>query len=94
MKEVLVTLGANAALCNFICAYCNQGDQVVSFEPMFPMYLDHCEFAGGKLEGVPLYLEDGDWKFDPAVLRAALSKPETKVFIFNTPQNPTGKVFT
>ena len=26
MKEVLVTLGANAALCNFICAYCNQGD--------------------------------------------------------------------
>ena len=61
---------------------------------MFPMYLDHCEFAGGKLEGVPLYLEDGEWKFDPAVLREKLSMPESKVFVFNTPHNPTGKVFT
>ena len=68
-----MTLGANAALCNYICAFCNKGDKVVSFEPMFPMYLDHCEFAGGKLEGVPLYLEDGEWKFDPVVLREKLS---------------------
>jgi len=45
---------------------------------------------------VPLKLseEDGVWKFDPDVLRAELSKPTTKVFCFNTPHNPTGKVFT
>jgi len=70
MNEVLVSLGANASLCAFVNAYSNKGDNVVSFEPMFPMYLDHAEFSGGKLEGVPLNLEDGVWKFDPAVLRA------------------------
>ena len=80
----------------FINAFVNAGDQVVVFEPMFPLYLDHTEFAGGKVEGVPLRLsaEDGIWRFDPETLRAALSKPSSKVFVFNTPHNPTGKVFT
>lgn len=62
---------------------------------MFPMYIDHGEMSGGNIKGVPLALDEaGIWQFDPAVLRAELSKPETKVFIFNTPHNPTGKVFT
>mmetsp|Transcript_24840 Transcript_24840/g.33252 ORF Transcript_24840/g.33252 Transcript_24840/m.33252 type:complete len:445 (+) Transcript_24840:43-1377(+) len=94
MKEVLVTQGANGALCAFINAFCNKGEQVVSFEPMFPLYLDHAEFCGGSMLGVPLNLVDGIWKFDPEQLRAALSKPTSKVFVFNTPHNPTGKVFT
>ena len=41
-----------------------------------------------------LSAEDGIWRFDPAVLRAELSKPTTKVFLINTPHNPTGKVFS
>ena len=95
MKEVLVTLGANGALAAFTTAYCNQGDEVVCFEPFFPLYQDHAEFAGGSILGVPLTLgEDGTWKFDAAQLRAALSKPTSKVFILNSPHNPTGKVFT
>ena len=94
MKEVLVTLGANGALSSFINSYCNKGEEVVAFEPMFPLYLDHAEFAGGKINGVPLTLEGDIWKFDPEVLRAQLSKPTSKVFVFNTPHNPTGKVFT
>ena len=95
MKDVLITLGANAALSSYINAYSNAGDQVVGFEPMFPMYIDHGEMSGGNIKGVPLALDEaGIWQFDPAVLRAELSKPETKVFIFNTPHNPTGKVFT
>ena len=78
----------------FINAFCNKDDEVVCFEPMFPLYLDHTEFAGGKVHGVPLTLEDDIWRFDPEILRAQLSKPTTKVFVFNTPHNPTGKVFT
>ena len=58
----------------FISAYCNKGDQVVCFEPMFPLYLDHTEFAGGKVRGVPLSLdEQGLWRFDPETLRATLA---------------------
>ena len=95
MKDILVTLGANGTLSSYVNAFSNAGDQVVAFEPMFPMYIDHGEFSGGNIKGIPLALDaNGIWQFDPAVLRAELSKPETKVFIFNTPHNPTGKVFT
>ena len=40
-KEVLATLGANGSLHSFINAFLNPGDELVTFEPMFPMYLDH-----------------------------------------------------
>jgi len=64
MKQVLVTQGANGALMSFINAFCNEGEQVVCFEPMFPLYFDHAEFAGGRVQGVPLTLQDGVWKFN------------------------------
>jgi len=49
MKDVLVTLGANAALSSYVSAFSNSGDKVVAFEPMFPMYIDHGEFSGGNI---------------------------------------------
>jgi len=67
---------------------------LVTFEPIFPSYLDHVEMAGGIVNGVALEYKDGTWRFDPEALRAALARPKTKVFILNTPHNPTGKVFT
>lgn len=95
MKNILVTQGANGALMSFINAYCNKGDEVVCFEPMFPLYIDHSEFAGGKVRGVPLTLDDnGIWRFDAEQLKDALKRPTSKVFVFNTPHNPTGKVFS
>ena len=74
MNEILVTLGANGGLMSFINAFCNAGDEVVCFEPLFLTYLDHAEFAGAKVQGLPLRLseEDGIWRFDPEVLRAHL----------------------
>ena len=94
MKNVLVTLGANASLATFINALCNEGDEVVSFCPMFPMYIDHIEVSGAKLNAIPLEYADQKWSFNPDKLRAALSKPTSKLFVFNSPHNPTGKVFT
>ena len=78
----------------FINAFCNEGDEVVSFEPMFALYLDHTQFSGARMHGVPLYLDNNEWKFDPEMLRIALSRPTSKIFVFNSPHNPTGKVFT
>jgi len=94
MEEILVTQGANGGLNAFIMALINEGDELVTFEPMFPMYLDHVELAGGKVNSVPLTYKDDDWRFDPEQLRQALSRPQSKVFMFNTPHNPTGKVFS
>ena len=94
MKEVIVTLGANGSLMAFINALCNKGDEVVTFCPMFPLYLDHIEMSGAKLNSVPLEYHDDKWTFNPDTLRAALSREEAKVLVINTPHNPTGKVFT
>ena len=74
MKNVLVTLGANASLATFINALCNKGDEVVTFCPMFPTYADHAEVSGAKLNAIPLEYNDQKWSFNPEKLRAALSK--------------------
>ena len=59
------------------------------------MYLDHVELSGGKIRTVPLVSNNkDDWNFDSALLREALASPKVKLFILNTPHNPTGKVFT
>ena len=56
-KEILVASGANGALSSFIMALVNPGDEMVIFEPTFPMYLDHLKIAGGTLKTVPLYVD-------------------------------------
>jgi len=55
MKEILVTAGANGALGSFINAFLNEGDNMVMFEPCFPMYLDHVSVSGGKVKSVALH---------------------------------------
>ena len=56
--------------------------------------MDQVEMAGGKTRTVTLKCIDKKWSFNPDELRAALKRPEVKVFILNSPHNPTGKVFT
>lgn len=59
MNEVLVTQGANGALFSFIMAFINEGDEIVMFEPCFPLYLDHVRIAGGVIKPVPLEYSAG-----------------------------------
>lgn len=94
MTEVLVGAGANGINSSFFQALVQPGDEVVTFEPCFPMYLDHCQIVGGVMKTVPLTVgADSEWSFDPEVLRKTLTK-KTKLLILNTPHNPTGKVFS
>lgn len=73
----------------------NEGDEAVVFEPLWPIYMDHVEIAGGKTLAVPLRCKgNSSWEFDPEELRTALKRPQVKIFIFNSPHNPTGKVFS
>jgi aspartate/methionine/tyrosine aminotransferase len=93
MREILVTSGANGGLSSFMMALCNQGDELVAFEPAFPPYFEHLDVAGGKVKTVALEEKDGHWNLNIDALRAALSE-RTKMLIINTPHNPTGKCFT
>jgi aminotransferase len=75
---------------------CNAGDEVIVFEPFYENYGPDSVLSGAKPRFVklrPPATPDGEWSFDAAELRAAFH-PQTKAIIVNTPNNPTGKVFT
>lgn len=90
-REVTVTTGATEALFIAMLAFVNPGDEVVFFEPFYDAYVPQVIMAGGVVKVVRL--NPPDWTFDPDELRAAVG-PRTKLFLLNTPHNPTGKVFT
>jgi aspartate/methionine/tyrosine aminotransferase len=94
--QVTVCCGATEAMISTLLAVCNPGDEVVVFEPFYENYGPDAVLSGAKPRFVklrPPATEDGEWSFDEGELRAAFH-PQTKAIIVNTPNNPTGKVFT
>jgi aspartate/methionine/tyrosine aminotransferase len=72
-------------------AIINPGDEVVVFEPFYENYGPDAILSGAKPRFVKLHAPD--WRFDPDELAGAFT-PATKAIILNTPNNPTGKVFS
>src|ERR1041385_1945306 len=94
--EVTVCCGSTEAMISTLLAVCNAGDEVIVFEPFYENYGPDSILSGAKPCFVKLRPPDsanGEWAFDPQELRAAFH-PQTKAIIVNTPNNPTGKVFT
>jgi N-succinyldiaminopimelate aminotransferase len=89
--EVLVTTGATEAIAAALLALCEPGDEVVTFEPYYDSYAACIALAGAERRVVTL--RPPDYAIDPAALAAAFS-PRTRLVLFNSPHNPTGKVFT
>jgi aminotransferase len=74
-----------------LLAVLDPGDEVVIFEPFYENYGPGCIIAGAEPVWVPL--TPPDFTFDPDRLRQAVS-PRTKAIVFNSPNNPSGKVFS
>jgi len=91
---VIISHGANGCLASLFHTLLDKGDQLVTFEPFFPFYQDHCKLTGAILATVPLTLSEGKWIFSYDRLREALASGKTKVLLLNTPHNPTGKVLS
>jgi len=89
-SEVMVCSGATEALAASILALVEPGDDVVLFEPLYDSYLPMVKRAGANPRLVRL--EPPDWRIPWDELEAAFSD-KTKCILFNTPMNPTGKVF-
>ncbi|RJF89951.1 aminotransferase [Oleomonas cavernae] len=89
--ETLVTSGATEALAAALFALLAPGDEVVLFEPLYDSYVPIIRQAGA----IPKFvrLSPPDWSIPPGALEAAFG-PRTKLVLFNTPMNPTAKVFT
>jgi aminotransferase len=95
-KQVTVCCGSTEAMISTLLAVCNAGDDVVIFEPYYENYGPDSVLSGAKPRFVKLRppAEAGsEWTFDEHELRAAFHK-HTKAIVVNTPNNPTGKVFT
>jgi aspartate/methionine/tyrosine aminotransferase len=86
-----VTCGATEAMISTLLAIVDPGDEVIVLEPFYENYGPDTDIAGAK----PVYvaLRPPRNVFDPDELRAAFT-PRTKAIIVNTPNNPTGRVFT
>ncbi len=95
-REITVCCGSTEAMISTLLAVCNAGDEVVIFEPFYENYGPDAVLSGAKPRFVKLHpptTAQGTWTFDHAELRRAFHK-HTKAIVLNTPNNPTGKVFT
>lgn len=89
--EITVTCGATEGMMSAMLALINPGDEVVVFEPFYENYGPDCVLSGAVPRFVPL--RPPDWRFDPDELESAFGE-RTRAVVINTPNNPTGKVFT
>ena len=90
-QQVTICCGATEAMMATLMGIIDPGDEVVIFEPFYENYGPDAILSGA----TPRYvtLREPDWSFDPDELAAAFNN-KTKAIIINTPNNPTGKVFT
>lgn len=89
--DVTVTCGATEAMIATMKAIINPGDEVIIFEPFYENYGADVILSGA----IPRYisLRPPYWDFDPDELKEIFNR-QTKAIIINSPNNPTGKVFT
>jgi aspartate/methionine/tyrosine aminotransferase len=90
-REITVCCGSTEAMMSAMMAIINPGDEVVVFEPFYENYGPDAILSGASPRFVKLH--PPNWNFDPDELAAAFTR-STKAIILNTPNNPTGKVFT
>jgi aspartate/methionine/tyrosine aminotransferase len=90
-REITICCGSTEAMMSTMMAIINPGDEIVVFEPFYENYGPDAILSGATPRFVKL--RPPDWTYDEAELRAAFG-PHTKAIILNTPNNPTGKVFS
>jgi aspartate/methionine/tyrosine aminotransferase len=90
-REITICCGSTEAMMSSMMAIINPGDEIVVFEPFYENYGPDAILSGASPRFVRL--TPPDWSFDEKELAAAFG-PHTKAIILNTPNNPTGKVFT
>lgn len=91
-KQVIVGVGGKQCIFNLALAVLNPGDEIIVPAPYWVSYADIGMVAGA----VPVIIECGieqGFKLTPAQLAAAIT-PKTKMFMINSPSNPTGSVYS
>jgi aspartate/methionine/tyrosine aminotransferase len=90
-KEITVCCGSTEAMIASLMAIVNPGEEVIVFEPFYENYGPDTILCGANPRFITLH--EPDWHFDEKELFRTFNN-KTKAIILNTPNNPTGKVFS
>jgi aspartate aminotransferase len=90
--QIVVTTGAKQALINALLCLVNPGEKVIIATPYWVSYRDMVKLAEGEAVYVNAGIES-DFKITPGQLEAAIT-PNTRMFMFSSPCNPTGSVYS
>lgn len=91
-SQIVVSSGAKSSLYHAICAIVDEGDQVILPSPYWLTYPELIKLAGGEVVYVKT-LSENSFKITAEQLEKAITE-KTKCLILNTPNNPTGSVYT
>ncbi len=91
-SQVIVSDGGKHSCYNVIMATCEDGDEVIIPSPYWLSYPEMVKLAGATAVILPT-TDRTEFKVTPAQLRAAIT-PRTRLFVLNSPSNPTGSVYT
>jgi len=90
-ENIVVSTGAKQSLANVILALVDDGDEVIIPTPYWVTYSELVKIARGKV--VEVHTSSDSFKITPAQLEAAIT-PKTKAFLFSSPCNPSGAVYS
>ncbi|NTS41311.1 pyridoxal phosphate-dependent aminotransferase [Flavisolibacter sp. BT320] len=91
-ENIVVSTGAKQSLANAILSIVDVGDEVIIPTPYWVSYSAQVQLAGGTVKLIRTHIGNG-YKITPAELEAAIT-PKTKLFMFSSPCNPSGAVYT
>src|ERR1700730_18306009 len=91
-EQIVVSTGAKQSLANTVLALVDEGDEVIIPTPYWVTYSELVKIARGKVVEVHTSLESG-FKITAAQLDSVIT-PKTKVFLFSSPCNPSGAVYS
>ena len=90
--NVVMTVGAAGALVSFFRAVIEPGDEVICPAPYFVEYGSYCGHFGGVLKPVPSLADEG-FRLNLDAIEAAIT-PKTRALLVNSPNNPTGCIYS
>lgn len=91
-ENIVVSTGAKQSLANAVFAVVDKGDEVIIPTPYWVTYSEIVKLGEGEVKLVRTSIEN-DYKLTPQELEAAIT-PKSKLFIFSSPSNPTGGVYS
>lgn len=91
-NQIIVSTGAKQSLANAVLCLVDPGDEVIIPTPFWVTYASQVQLAGGVVKYINCGIEH-EFKLQPEQLEAAIT-PKTKLFIYSSPCNPSGSVYS